>query len=171
MPTPPLEKWVAVGRITGVYGVRGGVKIESYTEPSARIFEYRPWRIEASGGERDVIARRGPGGPRRLTAELPGIEDRDAAAVLVGSGIRIRRDVLPSPGDGFYWTDLEGLEVRLADGAGIGRVTHLVATGANDVLVVNDGTRERLVPFVPGTWVRKVDFDAGIIEVDWPSDF
>ena len=57
------------------------------------------------------------------------------------------------------------------EGIALGRISHLLATGANDVMVVKDGDRERLVPFVVGQYVKQVDFGAGRITVDWDSDF
>jgi 16S rRNA processing protein RimM len=82
------------------------------------------------------------------------------------------RDLLPPPAPGeFYWVDLEGLEVVTTESVLLGRVSHLFSTGANDVMVVKDGERERLVPFVQGPYVQSVDFDAGRIVVDWDPEF
>jgi 16S rRNA processing protein RimM len=106
-----------------------------------------------------------------VVARLDGVDDRDAATALVGTEIWVPRDALPKPRQGeYYWADLEGLAVRTVDGVDLGRVSHLFATGANDVMVVQGG-RERLIPFVPGRQVVKVDLDAGLIEVDWDPDF
>ncbi len=74
------------------------------------------------------------------------------------------------PGE-YYWSDLEGVEVVTGDGVSLGRVSHLIATGANDVLVVRDAKRERLIPFLLGQFVTRVDLDADRIEVDWDPDF
>ena len=82
------------------------------------------------------------------------------------------RSALPAPKPGeYYWADLEGLEVENVEGIALGRISHLLATGANDVMVVKDGDRERLVPFVVGQYVKQVDFGAGRITVDWDPDF
>ena len=90
------------------------------------------------------------------------IEDREGAARFVGSEVWVRRSALPKPKHGeYYWADLEGLEVVTVEGAMLGRVSHLVATGANDVLVAKDGKRERLIPFVLDDYVKEVDFECG----------
>ena len=165
------EKWVLVGKIVGLSGVRGEVKLESYTEPRTRIFGYQPWLLKTASGESEISGCRGRAQGKGIVATLPEIDDRDAAARLVGSEIWVRRSALPESKRGeYYWADLEGLEVVTVEGAKLGRVSHLVATGANDVLVVA-GERERLIPFVLEDYVKEVDFDSGRITVAWDPDF
>ena len=166
------EKWVLVGRIVGLSGVHGEVKLESYTEPRTRIFSYQPWLLKSPSGENEISGCRGRAQGKGIVATLPEIGDRDAAARFVGGEIWVRRSALPRAKRGeYYWADLEGLEVVTVEGARLGRVSHLVATGANDVLVVVDGKRERLIPFVLGDYVKEVDFDNGRIAVDWDPAF
>lgn len=167
------DRRVPVGRIVGVFGVQGEVKVESWTEPRERIFEYRPWRLtKAPGQARDIDEVHGRKQGKGLVAHLPEVDDRDAAASLIGSDISVARALLPDPPPGkFYWTDLEGLQVMTENGAALGRVSHLIATGANDVLVVRDGSKERLLPFVMEQCVKEVDLDTGRIVVDWDPDF
>ena len=81
------------------------------------------------------------------------------------------RDQLPElPQGEYYWTDLIGLDVRLEDGRRLGTIDNMLATGANDVMVVR-GERERLIPFVPGQYVKEVDLAGGCVTVDWGPDF
>ncbi|MCA1713656.1 MAG: ribosome maturation factor RimM, partial [Gammaproteobacteria bacterium] len=88
-----------------------------------------------------------------------------------GTEVCVARAVLPPPRPGeYYWVDLEGLRVVNVDGVDFGTVSHLFATGANDVLVAQ-GERERLIPFLEPDYIRSVDFDAGVITVDWDADF
>ncbi len=164
---------VLVGRIVGLYGVQGWLKIESWTDPRTRIFDYASWWLSAEGkAERAVDNAHGRVQGKGLVAKLPGIEDRDLAEALVGLDIFVDRSALPPPGkDEYYWVDLEGLEVVTTEGTSLGRVSHLFATGANDVVVVKDGTRERLVPFVQGDFVRSVDISGGRMVVDWDPEF
>ena len=165
-------KRVRVGRIVGLHGVQGQVKLESWTEPRIQIFRYQPWLLTAPGMEQEMNGVRGRAQGKGSVATLPGIEDRDQAAALIGCEITVSRDVLPPPSPGeFYWTDLEGLEVVTSEDTHLGRVSHLFATGANDVMVVKDGERERLIPFVQGPYVHSVDIDAGRIVVDWDPEF
>jgi 16S rRNA processing protein RimM len=165
------DRLLTVGRIVGVHGVGGWVKIESFTEPRLRIFAYQPWRLTQAGVETEIDSAQGHEQGKGMVAKLSGCDDRDAAVALVGAEIRVPRSALPKPKRGeFYWADLEGLDVVTVDGAPLGKVSHLFATGANDVLVVR-GERERLIPYVTGQFVKNVDLDAGCITVDWDEDF
>jgi 16S rRNA processing protein RimM len=167
-----LERHLLLGRIVGLFGVDGWLKVESYTEPRTRIFKYRPWLLRSAAGDRELEGAKGRAQGKGIVASLPGIADRDAAAALVGTEIWIPRSALPKPKPGeYYWADLEGLDVVTIDGRPLGTVSHLFATGANDVLVVRDGDRERMIPFVPGQFVQAVDLDARRLTVDWDPDF
>lgn len=166
------DRWILVGRIVGLHGVSGEFKLESYTEPRTRIFRYQPWLLSSTAGDREVSGCRGREQGKGIVATLPDVADRDRAAALVGCEIMVRRSALPDPQDGeYYWADLEGLEVATLEGVMLGKVSHLLATGANDVMVVRDGERERLLPFVLDDYVKSVDFEAGRITVDWDPDF
>ena len=166
------EKKILVGKIVGLSGVRGEFKLESYTEPRTQIFRYQPWLLKSASGESEVSGGRGRAQGKGIVATLPEVNDRDAAARLIGSEIWVRRSALPRSERGeYYWADLEGLEVVTVEGAMLGKVSHLIATGANDVLVVRGGERERLIPFVLDDYVKEVDFESGRITVDWDPDF
>ena len=164
---------VLIGRIVGLYGVQGWLKIESWAEPRMRIFDYQPWLLSAAPGvETQIAGVRGRPQGKGIVAQLPGVDDREQAAALIGSDIHVDRAQLPAPAEGeYYWVDLEGLEVVTTEGVLLGRVTHLFATGANDVVVIRDGERERLVPYVMGSYVRSVDLPAGRMVVDWDPEF
>lgn len=169
---PPADRLVLLGRIVGIHGLQGEVKLESFTEPRTQIFRYQPWLLRSASAEREIRGCRGRAQGKGIVATLPGVADRDAAAALVGSEVWVRRSSLPAPRKGeYYWTDLEGLEVVNVEGAALGRISHLVATGANDVMVTLQGERERLIPFVLKQYVKNVDFDAGRVTVDWDPDF
>ena len=166
------EKKILVGKIVGLSGVRGEFKLESYTEPRTQIFRYQPWLLKSASGESEVSGGRGRAQGKGIVATLPEVNDRDAAARLIGSEIWVRRSALPRSERGeYYWADLEGLEVVTVEGAMLGRVSHLIATGANVVLVVRGGERERLIPFVIDDYVKEVDLDSGRITVDWDPEF
>lgn len=163
---------VELGRVAGVFGVRGWVKVYSFARPRENILAYSPWRLELPDGTvRNCRVKAGRVHGKGLVALLDGVEDADAAQVLVGATIRVDRAQLGEAGDGsWYWTDLEGLRVLTLAGTELGRVEALMETGANDVLVVQ-GDRRRLIPFVNGQVVRQVDLAAGTLTVDWDPDF
>ena len=165
------EQQVVVGHVSGVFGVRGWLRVRSYTEPPEQLLRYSPWQLELAGERRALVVEQGRRHAGGLVAKLAGVADRDAACALAGAQISIARSQLPALADGeFYWVDLIGLEVVGRDGKRLGRVTGLMATGANDVLRVA-GERERLIPFVLDEVVLAVDLTAGRIEVDWDPDF
>jgi 16S rRNA processing protein RimM len=99
-----------------------------------------------------------------------GADDRDDAVAFINCEIAVERDEMPEADDGsYYWADLEGLRVINRDGTELGRVAYLMETGANDVLVT-EGERERLIPFIADKVILDVDFDEGVISVDWEWD-
>ena len=171
-PRPAGQKLILLGRVHGAFGVRGEIKLESFTDPARTILRYQPWTLrDPQGRERPLEGATGRETAKGLVASFPGVEDRDAAEALRGSEVWVPRSALPParPGE-YYWVDLEGLRVVNLDGADFGTVSHLFATGANDVLVAV-GDRERMIPFVEPDYVRSVDFDAGVVTVDWDADF
>ncbi len=164
---------IEMGRIVALFGVRGWVKVQSHTEPRENLLNYRPWQLCQHDTCRSFTVTECQRHGKGLVAKLEGIEDRDAAAKLVGARILVPRAQLPDAGAGeFYWTDLLGLQVVSLEGEVLGCVDHLLATGANDVLVVRDAAgHERLIPFIPDQVVRNVDLSEGRIEVDWDPAF
>lgn len=164
---------VLLGRIVGVHGVRGAVKLESFTEPRLAIFDYKPWLLEREPGKFEEIAEvQGHAQGKGIVATLAGIGDRDVAAGWVGANIHVPRDAMPEPTSGeCYQTDLEGLQVLNMAGESLGKVSHLFDNGAHDVLVTRDETgRQWLVPYVAERFVKSVDLDAGCIWVDWNKE-
>jgi 16S rRNA processing protein RimM len=167
------EGLVELGRISGVHGVRGWVKVHSDTRPVFAIGEYRHWQLSGRDGwsRRRLLGFRAQG--KGWVARIEGVDDRDAAELLVGASIAVPAAELPRLQAGeYYWRDLIGCEVVTLDGVRLGQVDHLMETGANDVLVVQ-GDRERLLPFVQGAGqtVREVDLSARRILVDWDPEF
>ena len=133
------------------------------------ILSYQPWLLGDDKKPVKIVDGRKQG--KGLAALLPGFENREQAAALVGQQIFVERDQMPpTEKDEYYWSDLEGLEVQTTGGEKLGRVDRLMETGANDVLVVT-GDRDRLIPFIQGQYVKRVDLEAELIEVDWDPDF
>ena len=172
MPSTGTESVVVVGRIGRPYGVKGWVHLQSYTEPSRNLIEYRPWLITGSsrrGWEQldcvDVRAYR-----ESFVGLFVDITDRSQAANLSGLNLCVPLETLPEPNSGeYYWHQLIGLPVVNEDKVMLGNVTKLMPTGANDVLVVRSETGERLIPFVAST-VDSVNLDDSIL-VRWSEDW
>jgi len=163
------RKVVQLGHISGVHGIRGWVKIFSLTDPREAIFEYQPWLLGESREETLIMQGKKHG--KHLIALFENVNDREQAQSMLGRQIVVYRDQFPQlPEDEFYWTDLLGLAVRLEDGIELGTIEKMLATGAHDVMVVQ-GDRERLIPFVQQQYVKSVNLDDGIVLVDWDPDF
>ena len=163
---------VILGRVNGLFGTAGWVKVFSHTAPRENILSYSPWYLYCGGRWQRLEPEEGRRQGKSVVARLCGCTDRDRAALLMGCDIAVRRDQLPEADEAgeYYWTDLEGLRVRTVDGTDLGVVHHLFETGANDVVVVR-GERERLIPYLWERVVRSVDLEAGVMIVDWDPEF
>jgi 16S rRNA processing protein RimM len=165
------RKRIVIGKVGGPFGVKGWVKLLSHTEPRDKIVDYRPWQLKLADGWREWKLIEGHAHGKGVIARLEGVTDRDQAMAFMGAEIAVWRDQLGATRPGqYYWADLVGLDVQLAGGRSLGKVSGLMATGANDVLVVK-GERERLIPFINGQVIKGVDLGAGVITVDWDPDF
>lgn len=165
------ERRILLGRVAGAFGVRGELKLLSWTDPRDALFKYQPWILRAGESEREVSGVRGRDTGKLVVASFPGVDSREQAEAMNGTEIWVPRDRLPPPSPGeYYWVDLEGLAVETVEGQPLGTLSHLFNTGANDVMVVS-GERDRLIPFVTGQYVKSVDFEAGRVVVDWDPEF
>lgn len=162
---------VVMGRVTAPFGVKGWFKVYTLTGEPDNLCDYSVWWLRRDGDWREtkVIAAKVQG--NTLVAQLDGIADREAAAQLRGYEIGVPRGQLPAAASGeYYWADLIGLRVINREQDELGRVARIVETGANDVLVVQDGRQEILIPFIAGA-IEKVDVAADLIAVDWGRDY
>ena len=160
---------VVLGRIGAPFGVRGWLKVQSYTDPLEGIARYRLWELHRGGslGRRELLGwkRAGSG----LAVQLEGVDSREAAQALTGAEVRVERAELPPPAPGeHYWHDLIGLDAFGLQGEPLGRVAGILELPAHPVLVLA-GDRERLVPLVPER-LAGVDVDAGRLTLDWHPD-
>ena len=161
---------VGVGHILGAQGIKGWVRVFSNTSPRENIVKYSPWVIE-QGENRITVEVEGRLQGKNVIARLDGIEDRNQAEALTGCQILIDSALLPRLQAGeYYWSDLIGLKVESLQGEPLGVVASMLETGADDVMVVN-GDRERLIPFVIDDIVREVNLDEQRMVVDWLPDY
>lgn len=183
-PLPPAspaapDNLVVVGRLGAAHGIKGWLKVYSYTASPENLLGYGDlWMRPADGGAwRPAKRVDGRRQGKILVLRLDGIEDRDQAQLLTGYELAVAKQALPAleAGD-YYWHQLQGLVVELTDGRRLGRVDHLLETGANDVLVVRGDADsidqgERLLPYLPRQVVLDVDLQGGVMRVDWDPDF
>lgn len=172
----PAGDLVVLGKIGSVYGIRGEVKVYSYTDPLDNLLDYRHWTLTRDGEVRQVELASGRLHGKLLTVRIKGLDDREEARGYNGFLICVPRSQLPELADEeYYWYQLEGLKVINQDEQLLGTVDHLLETGANDVLVVKPcagslDDRERLLPYTEQC-VLKIDLAAGEMRVDWDADF
>lgn len=165
------DELVVVGKITSPFGVKGWVKIHSYTDPVVNILEYSPWQLNVGGEWKAVKMLAGRPHGKGIAAQLDNIPDRDIAEQFSGTEIAVKRSQLPEAGEGeHYWVDLVGMKVINLQGEDLGVVEGFLETRANDVIVVQ-GETERLIPFVLDHYVISIDEQARLIKVDWEKDF
>ncbi len=166
------NRLIVLGRISGAYGVKGWIKVNSETQPVQNICRYSPWYLEINGQWQAVDPLQCRKHGKGVVAQLEDCADRDKATALKGINIAIKREQLPSVDntDDVYWTDLEGLQVENTEGIEFGKISHLFETGSNDVMVVK-GERERFIPFIREQVVVRIDLDKGLVVVDWEADF
>lgn len=169
---------VTLGKVSSVYGVKGWVKVYSYTDPMDKILDYPVWILEKNGSYQRVDVDKGRSHGKGMVAHIVGYDDREQAALLSGSQICISRDLLPDLEDGeYYWFELEGLRVKTQDGQDLGAIHQMMSAGtANDVMVIRGDSEsidreERLVPYLLEKVVLEVNIDAGVILVDWQPDY
>lgn len=159
-----------MGRIAAPFGVRGWVKVQTFTEQLDGLLDFPVWHLGRGGQWREVAVLEADVHSKGLAVRLDGCNDRDAAAALKGLDVAVPREALPAAAENeYYWSDLIGLTVVNAQGETLGKVADVLETGANDVLVV-EGERERLIPFVAQV-VLEVDLAAARINVEWGADY
>jgi len=167
---------IVMGRIIAPYGVKGWVKIHPFGDDPLSWRKMPQWWLsaddtapEARWQAHALKGCRQQG--KTLVAALDGIDDRSAAEALKGCYIAAPREAMPpTEKDEYYWADLIGLAVENAEGEALGKVTTLISAGAHEVLQVNDGELEHLIPFVPA-YVDSVDTESGRIQVQWHKDW
>ncbi|MBX2878890.1 MAG: ribosome maturation factor RimM [Granulosicoccus sp.] len=169
---------VELGRITGISGIKGWVKVHSDTRPRENIVGYSHWWLEQSGHWKELKVLDGRPQGKTIVAQLEGVSSPEQAGELIGAKIAVDRASMPETVEGeYYWTDLTGMLVRTRDSVDIGPVVRLFETGANDVMVVADkrtdpaSNREILVPWVAPDVIVRVDMEDRVIIIDWDPDF
>lgn len=166
-------KPLIVGKLNGASGIKGWVKVYSYTDPKENILNYSPWYLKLDGQWQQVSILNGREQGKTVVAQLEGCNDRNTAESYRGVEIAIEESQLPQLEEGeYYWRDLVGLTVVNMAGEELGTVKKMMETGANDVLVVKTTSKEELlIPYVPEYSVMKVDLESKQIMVDWELDY
>ncbi|MCE1649440.1 ribosome maturation factor RimM, partial [Enterobacter hormaechei] len=169
---------IVLGKLGSAYGIRGWLRVFSSTENAEDIFEYQPWFIQRSGQWQHIELETWKHHNQDIIVKIKGIDDRDAANLFTNCEIVVDSNKLPELENGdYYWKDLIGCQVINTVGYNLGIVDDMMETGSNDVMVIKAnlkdafGIKERLVPFLDGQVIKKVDLATKTIEVDWDPGF
>tara|TARA_Y100000310_G_scaffold289824_1_gene316491 strand:- start:14 stop:577 length:564 start_codon:yes stop_codon:yes gene_type:complete len=167
--TAPSER-VCVGVVTGAHGVRGALRIKSFTADPAHVAAYGEVTV---GEEQDSAALRVTGETKgAVVVEMEGVTDRGGAEALKGKKLYVPRSALPEPeGEEYYRGDLVGLEVRSLDGTALGTIEAVYNYGAGDILDIHapeeKGGGEMMLPFTREA-VPEINLEAGYVVADPP---
>lgn len=163
---------VVLGKLGSVYGVKGWLRLHSYTKPIENIFSYDNWLIKKNGQWQAIEKEDGKFHCKGIVIKLTGVDDREHARHFTNAEIGVIKQDLPElDNDEYYWNDLIGLEVINKDGSLLGKITEVFnPSNSNDVFIVQADKKRHLIPFVNGI-VDKIDLTSGKAYVDWDEDF
>lgn len=166
-----INQRVTVGRLGAPHGVKGWMRLQSFTDPARNILDYQPWQVNVKNNWQAVVIEEVRLHGKSYVIKLKNCDDRNQALLFTNAFIAVTREKLPKlASDEFYWSDFVGLTVINQNQVVLGRVDHLHATGSNDVLIVK-GEKEHWIPYLPGRYVLSVDMSSKTILVDWDENF
>lgn len=161
------NKYAIVGKIGSTYGIKGWVKVFSFTEEITAILDFEPWYLETTTGWTKIQLEGSRPHGKAIVVKVKGINTPEEARLLTGKKIAVTRSQLPTlTNNEYYWRDLEGLSVIDQHGTILGKVSYLIATGANDVLVIK-GEKEHAIPYLFGKVIISIDLDKREMHVNW----
>ena len=164
-------KKILVGKISNPHGIKGWVKVISFTDPIENILSYKKWTLSDNETEKTCQLEDSRIQGNKIVIKLEGVNDRDDADLLKNLQIKVNRFDLPKLDENsYYWGDLIDFNVIDIKGKHVGKVDSLFSTGSNDVLVIIDKAKERLlVPFIMEEVIKCVDLAKELISIDWPD--
>ncbi len=170
-------KKVVLARIGKVHGLKGWLRLNSFTSPQDNLLEYQEFLVRQERDERSLLLTEYRQQAGKLLGKFEGFDDPESARSLTGLDLYVRSDTLPALERGeYYWHELQGLTVFNLQQQRYGKIVRLLETGANDVLVVKPDAdsvddRERLIPYLSESVVKSVDLQRGTMTVDWEVDY
>ena len=162
---------IIIGKFGSAHGINGFVKIHSFTEPADNILNYQPWLVKQGKNwvskTFDKVEKRN----KFYIAKMEDCQDRNDAEKYVNCEIATHKDHLPKLNESeFYWHELIDMTVINKEQITLGKVTQVLQTGSNDVLII-DGEKRHLIPFLLENFIIKIDRKKSEITVDWDIDF
>lgn len=165
------DDWIVIGRFGRAHGVKGFITVHSFADPAAAIKDYLPWYIRQDNERLPLQISEVRVQDKLILAKIEHIDDRDKVSEYTNVDIEILRSALPKLMSGdYYWHELIGMQVINIADEPLGVVVDLLSTGTHDVLIV-DGEKRHLIPYVLDKFITKIDGDKKIIIADWDKDF
>ena len=171
--TPNNPDWVVVGQFGRVHGIQGFVRVYAYSNALDQLLRYEPWFMWDRSLNTWVPLKRLAEklSSTQLLVKIDGYAVREQAALLTHRDIAVLASQLPAlPSDEYYCFELIGMDVYTLQKRYLGRVTQLLETGANDVLVV-EGDERHLIPYLPQKVIHSVSRATHQLIVDWEGEF
>ena len=168
------EEWIVVGKFGQVHGIKGLIKVISFTEPRENILNYEPWFIKNKTSWQSIEINQALTHTKDILVGIKGYAEREDVAVLTNQEIAVPKSALPLlASDEYYWHELVGMRVIQRDQTELGMVVEIIATGSNDVLIVTSdhGTQRYLIPYLVDEVIIEVSRPKRCITVDWDLDF
>jgi 16S rRNA processing protein RimM len=159
-------EYVIVGKIGAPYGVKGWLKVTSFTKTIPDILTFNPWYLDDKQGWKRIEIDAGREHGKGIVIKFTGFDTPEQARLLTGKSIAIQRLQLPVlKKHEYYWSDLEGLTVINQHNETLGKVIYLIETGSNDVLIIK-GEKDVAIPYLPDV-ITRVDLKEKVIHVNW----
>jgi len=167
MPSSKQNNHIIIGRLGKPHGIKGWMKLHSFSHPTEQILNYQPWLVQEKKTWQTISIEDIKQNHDQILIKIKNCNTPEAAKHYTNQNIATHRDNLPVPQeDEYYWTDLEGLNVIDQQGQPLGVVDHLFNTGANDIMSVKLNGVETLIPFLKEV-IIDVNFENKTIQVDW----
>ncbi|MCH9644751.1 MAG: ribosome maturation factor RimM [Gammaproteobacteria bacterium] len=163
---------VILGKFASVYGVKGWIKVVSYTDPIENILNYPVWQVKHAGNWQSITIEQGKRHDKFIVVKIKGDDDRDIVRRFTNDVIAVAREQLPKlEEDEHYIEDLIGLNIETTDGTSLGRIIEIQATGANDIIVTENATKQQhLIPYLDHV-VKQIDTEKRLMIVDWDTSW
>jgi 16S rRNA processing protein RimM len=162
-----IDEWVVIGKFGRPNGIKGCITVISCTKPRENVLQYTDWHININQQWQPVTLLNSEITHKSILTYVDGYADREQVAALTNVEIGVLRSQLSAlPANEFYWHQLIGMKVLTVTGEELGLVDQILPTGSNDVLVVQ-GEKRCLIPYLLGDVVREVRLDQNEIIVDW----
>ena len=163
------QEKLVIGRVSSPHGIKGWLKILSYTDPIENIFSYKSIFLKKRNNYLPFEIEDYSISGKIIRMKLKGVDDRNHSEEIADCEILINRNHLPEiSSDSYYWADLIGFQVIRKDSENIGVLDSFLETGSNDVMVVVGKNNNRnLIPFINRDVIKTVDMKGKFIIVDW----